>query len=73
MCVCLVAKSGSTLLQPHRLLPARLLCPWDFLGKNTEVGCHFLLQVVFPTQGSNLSFLCWQVDSLALSLQGSLD
>ena len=25
-------------------LPARLLCPWDFPGKNTGVGCHFLLQ-----------------------------
>ena len=24
--------------------PTRLLCPWDFLGKNTRVGCHFLLQ-----------------------------
>ena len=31
-------------LQPHRLQPARLLCPWDFPGKNTGVGCHFLLQ-----------------------------
>ena len=27
---------------------ARLLCPWDFSGKNTEVGCHFLLQGIFP-------------------------
>ena len=26
-----------------------LLCPWDFPGKNTEVGCHFLLQGIFPT------------------------
>ena len=26
---------------------------WDFLGKNTGVGCHFLLQGIFPTQGSN--------------------
>ena len=33
--------------------PARLLCPWDFPGKNTQVGCHALLQGVFPTQGSN--------------------
>ena len=31
----------------------RLLRPWDFLGKSTGVGCHFLLQGVFPTQGSN--------------------
>ena len=31
-----------------------LLCPWDFPGKSTGVGCHFLLQGIFPTQGSNL-------------------
>ena len=30
-----------------------LLRPWDFPGKNTGVGCHFLLQGIFPTQGSN--------------------
>ena len=30
-------------LRPHGLQPARLLCPWDFPGKNTGVGCHFLL------------------------------
>ena len=29
----------------------RLLCPWDFPGKNTGVGCHFLLQGIFSTQG----------------------
>ena len=29
---------------PHRGQPTRLLCPWDSLGKNTAVGCHFLLQ-----------------------------
>ena len=69
MCVCLGTKSGPTLLQPHGLLPARLLCLWDFLGKNTEVGCHFLFQVVFPTQRSNLSFFHWQVDSLPMSHQ----
>ena len=28
-------------LQPHGLYPTRLLCPWDFPGKNTGVGCHF--------------------------------
>ena len=38
-------------LRPHALLgPSRLLCPWDFLGKNTGVGCHFLLQGIFPTR-----------------------
>ena len=35
----------------------RLLCPRDFPGKNTGVGCHFLLQGIFPTQGSNLHLL----------------
>ena len=33
-------------LRPHGLQPKRLLCPWDFPGKNTGVGCHFLLQVI---------------------------
>ena len=40
-------------LRPHRLQPTRLLHPWDFPGKSTGVGCHFLLQRIFPTQGSN--------------------
>ena len=44
-------------LWPHGLWPARLLCPWDFPGKNTGVGCYFLLQGTFPTQGSNLSLV----------------
>ena len=43
----------SNSLQPHGLWPTRLLCPWDFLGKNNGVGCHFLLTGIFPTQGSN--------------------
>ena len=45
------------------------LCPWDFPGKNTGVGCHFLLQRVFLTQRLNLHllhFLRWQADSLPL-------
>ena len=36
--------------------PTGLLCPWDFPSKNTGVGCHFLLQGIFPTQGLNLCF-----------------
>ena len=32
---------------------AKLLCPWDFLGKNTGAVYHFLLQGIFLTQGSN--------------------
>ena len=31
-------------VRPHRRPPTRLLCPWDSPGKNTGVGCHFLLQ-----------------------------
>ena len=47
---CLVVSSS---LRPCGLEPTRLLCPWNSPGKNTEVGCHFLLQGVFRTQGSN--------------------
>ena len=47
----------SNSLQPHRLQLARLLCLWDSLGKNTGVGCHFLLQGIFLTQGSNLGLM----------------
>ena len=36
---------------PHGLYPTRHLCQWDFSGKNTKVGCHFLLQGIFQTQG----------------------
>ena len=45
------AHSCPTLCNPME--PARLPCPWDFPGKNTGVGCHFLLQGIFLTQGSN--------------------
>ena len=36
----------------------RLLCPLDFSGKNTGVGCHFLLQGIFMTQGLKLRLPC---------------
>ena len=54
---CLVSKSCPTLSQPHGLQPSRLLCPWDFPGKNTAVGCHFLFQGIFLTQRSNRHLL----------------
>ena len=44
-------------LWSHGLQRARLLCPWNTPGKNTGVGCHSLLQGIFPTQGSNLGLL----------------
>ena len=69
---CLVVQLCPTPLQPHGLQPAMLLCPWDFPGKNTGVGCHFLLQGIFPTQGLNLRLLHWQADSLPLSHLGKM-
>ena len=57
--------------------PARLLCPWTLPGKNTGVGCHFLLQGIFQTQGSNPYLLHLphlphgQADSLPLYCLGS--
>ena len=49
-------------LQPRGLEPTRLLRPWDFPGKNTGVGCHFLLQGIFPTQvlRARLGMLLWR-------------
>ena len=52
ICVCVL--SHILLFQPHGLQPNRLLCPWNLPGKNTGAGCHFLLQGIFPMQGSNL-------------------
>ena len=50
---------------------ARLLCPWDFPGKNTGVGCSALLQGIFPTQGSNPGLLHCRQMLYPLSHQGS--
>ena len=52
---------------------SRPLCPWNFPGKNTSVGCHFLLQGLFLTQGLSPGLLCllrWQADSLLSGLPG---
>ena len=52
----------SNSLQPHVLYPWRLLRPWNSPGKNTGVGCHFLLQGIFLTQGLNPGLLyCRQI------------
>ena len=72
--VCVLSHfSHSDSLQPHGLEPARLLCPWDFPGKNTGVDCHALLQGIFPTQGSNPRLLrllhCRQTLQVAQTLQ----
>ena len=47
---CLVESDS---LQPHGLSPTGLFYPWNFPG-NTGVGCHFLLQGIFLSQGSSL-------------------
>ena len=44
-------------LRPNGLQPTRLLRPWNFPGKSTGLGCHFLLQGIFPTQGLNPGLL----------------
>ena len=55
---------------PRGLWQARLLCPWDFPGKNMAVGCHFPLQGIFEIQRSNPYLLHWQASSFPLSQQG---
>ena len=45
--------------------------PWDFLAKSTGVGCHFLLQGIFPTQGSHPSLPHCRQMLYCLSHQGS--
>ena len=65
-----VAQSCVTLCDP---MDTRLLRPWDFLGKSTGVGCHFLLQGIFPTQGSNPGLLYCRQTFYHLSHQRSPD
>ena len=45
-CCCQVTSVVSNSVQPHRWQPTRLPLPWDSPGKNTGVGCHFLLQCI---------------------------
>ena len=55
-------------LQPHGLQPTRFLCPWDFPGKNTGVGCHFLLQA-FPNTCLFFLFLKFIFNLRKIALQ----
>ena len=52
-------------------LAIRLLCLWNSLGNNNGVGCHFPLQGIFLTQGSNPGLLHWRQILYQLSHQGS--
>ena len=58
-------------LRPYGLQPVRLLCPWNSPGKNTGVGCHALLQGIFPTLGLNPGLLLCRWNLYHLSHQGS--
>ena len=58
-------RSMSISLWPHGLYPTKLLCPWNSPGKNVGMGCHFLLQGIFPTQGLNPGQ--WQPTPVSLS------
>ena len=60
------------LLQVHRLQPARLLCPWDFPGKNTGVGCHVLPPREIPDLGIKPSSPTYFSQSPALSVDSLL-
>src|SRR5574341_432700 len=59
-------------VQPHRRQSTRLLCPWDSPGKNTGVGCHFLLQCRKVKSESEVTQLCLTLsDLMDCSLPGS--
>ena len=72
MCI-LSPFSMSDSVWPYGLETPRLLFPWDSLGKNTRVGCHALLQGIFPTRRLNLPLLHllhWPAGSLSLAPPG---
>ena len=59
-------------VRPHRRQPTRLPCPWDSPGKNTGVGCHFLLQWMKVKSESEVAQSCPTLrDPMDCSLPGS--
>ena len=67
-----VAQSCPTLCDPMDWSLPKPLHPWNFPGKSTGVGFHFLLQEIFPTQGSNPGLLHCRQTLYLLSHQGSI-
>ena len=62
----------SNSVRPHRWQPTRLPCPWDSPGKNTGVGCHFLLQCMRVKSESEVAQSCPTLsDPMDCSLPGS--
>ena len=71
-CCCWVASVVSNSVQPHRWQPTRLPRPWDPPGKNTGVGCHFLLQCMKVKIESKVTQSCLiPSDPVDCSLPGS--
>ena len=59
-------------VRPHRRQPMRHPCPWDSPGKNTGVGCHFLLQCMKVKSESEVAQLCLTLcNPMDCSLPGS--
>ena len=59
-------------VRPYRQQPTRLPCPWDSPGKNTGVGCHFLLQCMKVKSESEVAKSCLTLsDPMDCSLPGS--
>ena len=63
-CCCLVASVVSICIRPYGLQPARLLCPWDSLGKITGVGCHALLTKYYYSVIKKKPVICNNMDGL---------
>ena len=57
-CCCCIVSVVSDSVRPHRWQPTRLLRPWDSPGKNTGVGCHFLLQCMTVKSESEVAQSC---------------
>ena len=71
-CCCQIASVVSDSVRPHRRQPTRPRRPWDSPGKNTGVGCHFLLQRMKVKSESEVSQLCPTLsDPMDCSLPGS--
>ena len=71
-CCCLVTSVMSNSVRPHRRQPTRLPRPWDSPGKNTGVGCHFLLQCMKVKSESEVAQSCLtSSDPMYCSLPGS--
>ena len=71
-CCCYVPSVVYDSVRPHRRKPTRLLCPWGSPGKNTGVGCHFLLQCMKVKSGSEVAQSCPTFsDPMDCSLPGS--